>query len=289
MLKNREPDVAIYNWKAQAGNEATPWANRSSWRWTRARRAPARSYSIRPESPWPKPAGRWPSPIRRDGWVEHDSEAIFRADSVAVMRECRAVKGRTRRRIAEVAALGHLDQPARNHRRGCLGANATYDPGAPIHPAIVWQDRRTAAACDELRAAGLEAEVVEATGLVLDPYFSATKIAWILDQVDGARGRAEAGELLAGTIDAWLVWKLTGGRVHATDATNASRTLLMDLESQSWSETLCAMFRVPMAPVAGNPRPRCSADYRRDPWRATSLGGARRRSAGWPARPAERR
>jgi glycerol kinase len=119
--------------------------------------------------------------------------------------------------------------------------------GRPVHPAIVWQDRRTAGVCERLRADGAEAEVVRRTGLLLDPYFSATKIAWILDRVDGARARAERGELLAGTIDSWIVWRLTEGRVHATDATNASRTLLMELEQQTWSPELCALFGAPMA------------------------------------------
>jgi len=117
--------------------------------------------------------------------------------------------------------------------------------GVPIHPAIVWQDRRTAATCERLRAAGEEPRVARITGLLLDPYFSATKIAWILDQVDGARARAERGELLAGTIDTWVIWKLTGGRVHATDATNASRTLLFDLKTQDWSEEMSTLFAVP--------------------------------------------
>jgi glycerol kinase len=119
--------------------------------------------------------------------------------------------------------------------------------GRPIHPAVVWQDRRTAAVCETLKAKGAEPRVVELTGLLLDPYFSATKIAWILDRVEGARERAERGELLCGTIDCWLVWKLTGRAVHATDATNASRTLLMELETQAWSQELCDLFRVPRA------------------------------------------
>src|SRR5690606_25095520 len=109
----------------------------------------------------------------------------------------------------------------------------------------VWQDRRTADHCDDLRAAGVEPRVTEITGLLLDPYFSGTKLAWLLDNVPGARARAEAGELLAGTIDCWLIWKLTGGQVHATDATNASRTLLFDLRGQGWSEEMLRLLKVP--------------------------------------------
>jgi glycerol kinase len=172
----------------------------------------------------------------RDGWVEHDAEAIFEA-AVAVMREALEKVGRS---VAEVAALGITNQ----RETTVVWDRAT---GRPIHPAIVWQDRRTAEVCDRLRDEGAEAEVTAVTGLLLDPYFSATKIAWILDAVPGARGRAEAGELLAGTIDCWLIWKLTAGRVHATDATNASRTLLMELETQAWSPRMCALFGVPAA------------------------------------------
>ena len=171
----------------------------------------------------------------RDGWVEHDAQAIF-TDSVAVLREAVEKAGRA---MAEVAAIGLSNQ----RETTVVWDRAT---GAPIHPAIVWQDRRTAAVCDRLRGQGLEPMILQRTGLLLDPYFSATKIAWILDAVEGARGRAERGELLAGTIDAWMIWKLTGGAVHATDATNASRTLVMDLERQAWDPELAALFQVPM-------------------------------------------
>ena len=172
----------------------------------------------------------------QDGWVEHDAEAIFTA-AVAAMRQTLQTTGRG---LAEVAALGITNQ-----RETTVVWERTS--GRPIHPAVVWQDRRTAEVCDRLRAEGAEAQVTAVTGLLLDPYFSATKIAWILDAVPGARARAAAGELLAGTIDCWLVWKLTGGRVHATDATNASRTLLMDLEAQAWSPAMCELFGVPEA------------------------------------------
>ena len=119
--------------------------------------------------------------------------------------------------------------------------------GEPIHRAIVWQDRRTAETCDRLKSDGAEAEVRAKTGLLLDPYFSATKIAWILDNVAGARDRAERGELAAGTIDSFLLWRLTGGAVHATDATNASRTSLFDIHRQCWDAELCRLFDVPEA------------------------------------------
>jgi glycerol kinase len=170
-----------------------------------------------------------------DGWVEHDAEAIFQA-SVDVLRE--AVK-KAARAMDEVAAIGITNQ----RETVVVWDKAS---GQPIHKAIVWQDRRTAALCDRLRGEGREPRVTEISGLLLDPYFSGTKIAWLLDRVDGARARAEAGELLAGTIDSWVIWKLTGGRVHATDATNASRTLLFDIRQQAWSAEMGEMLDVPL-------------------------------------------
>ena len=183
-----------------------------------------------------------------DGWVEHDADAIFSA-SVDVLREAVQKAGRS---LSEVAAIGITNQ----RETVVIWARAT---GAPIHRAIVWQDRRTAEACDKLRHAGHEPRVTEVSGLLLDPYFSGTKIAWLLDHVDGARARAEAGDLLAGTIDSWVIWKLTGGRVHATDATNASRTLLFDIRKQAWSAEMGEMLGVPLRLM-----PRvldCAADY----------------------------
>ncbi|HEX8569364.1 MAG TPA: glycerol kinase GlpK [Caulobacteraceae bacterium] len=166
-----------------------------------------------------------------DGWVEHDAEEIF-SSSVSAMREV------LERASAPVAALGITNQ----RETTVVWERAT---GRPIAPAIVWQDRRTADGCAALRDGGVEPEVSRATGLRLDPYFSGTKAAWLLDHVDGARAAAQAGALAFGTIDSWLVWKLTGGRVHATDATNASRTLLFDLERLAWSDELCDLLRVP--------------------------------------------
>ncbi len=170
-----------------------------------------------------------------DGWVEHDAEAIFQA-CVEVLRE---VVQKAARTMAEVAAIGVTNQ----RETVVIWEKAT---GKPIHRAVVWQDRRTAEACETLRATGHEPRVTEITGLLLDPYFSGTKIGWVLDKVEGARARAEAGELLAGTIDAWVIWNLTGGKVHATDATNASRTLLFDIHRQDWSDEMGAMLGVPL-------------------------------------------
>ena len=171
-----------------------------------------------------------------DGWVEHDAEEIFAA-SIEVMREAIEAAGRGAEAVAAIGVTNQRETVVVWERKS----------GRPIHPAIVWQDRRTASVCDRLRDQGAEDEVSSKTGLLLDPYFSATKIAWILDAVAGARARAEAGELLCGTIDTWLCWKLTGGKVHATDATNASRTLLLDLDTQAWSEEMGRLFEVPLS------------------------------------------
>ena len=165
------------------------------------------------------------------GWVEHDPEEIWSA-TLAITREALTAAGGT------VAAIGITNQRE---------TTVVWDraSGAPIHRAIVWQDRRTAAHCQALRESGHEPAVTAKTGLLLDPYFSATKLAWILDHVDGARERAAAGELAFGTIDTFLIWRLTGGSVHATDATNASRTLLLDIRSQQWDDALLNLFDVP--------------------------------------------
>ena len=171
-----------------------------------------------------------------DGWVEHDPEEIFAA-CAAVINE---VIERSGRSASEVAAIGVTNQ----RETVVIWDRAT---GKPIHRAIVWQDRRTAATCEALRVSGHEPRVTAVTGLLLDPYFSGTKIAWILENVPGARTRAQAGDLLAGTMDSWVIWKLTGGRVHATDATNASRTLLFDLKQQAWSDEMLELLDVPAA------------------------------------------
>jgi glycerol kinase len=168
------------------------------------------------------------------GWVEHDPEDIWR-DTLATVRE---VIARSAVGIESVAALGITNQ----RETAVIWERAT---GRPIHRAIVWQDRRTAEDCARLKAAGAEDEVRRKTGLLLDPYFSGTKVAWMLDHVSGARTRAERGELAFGTIDTFLLWRLTGGRVHATDVTNASRTLLFDIHTQEWDEELLRLMRVP--------------------------------------------
>jgi glycerol kinase len=169
-----------------------------------------------------------------DGWVEHDPDDIWR-DSLATMRE---VIERCPGGAGDVAALGITNQ----RETVVVWDRAT---GEPIHNAIVWQDRRTAAECERLRAEGCESLVTDRTGLLLDPYFSGTKLAWILDNVAGARARAERGELAFGTIDSFLLWRLTGGRVHATDITNAGRTLLLDIERGEWDDELLRLLRIP--------------------------------------------
>src|SRR2546421_9742891 len=168
------------------------------------------------------------------GWVEHDAEDIWR-DTLATVRE---VIERVSAGVAGIAALGITNQ----RETAVIWERAT---GKPIHRAIVWQDRRTAAACAALKAAGAEPLVRSKTGLLLDPYFSGTKLAWLLDHVPGARARAERGELVFGTIDSFLLWRLTGGKVHATDATNASRTLLFNIHTGQWDDELLKILRVP--------------------------------------------
>jgi glycerol kinase len=170
------------------------------------------------------------------GWVEHDPEDIWR-DTLAVMHEAIAAAGL---RAEEIAAIGIANQ----RETVVVWERAT---GRAIHHAIVWQDRRTAGTCEQLRADGVEPLVRARTGLLLDPYFSGTKLAWILDNVADARARAERGELAFGTIDSFLLWRLTGGAVHATDPTNAGRTLLFDIHAQRWDEELLALLRVPAA------------------------------------------
>jgi glycerol kinase len=170
----------------------------------------------------------------RPGWVEHDPNEIW-ATQLAVAAEALARGGL---RADEIAAIGIANQRE---------TTIVWDreTGEPVCNAIVWQDRRTAGVCDALKAQGLEAAISAKTGLVLDAYFSGTKLAWILDNVPGARERAEQGNLVFGTVDCWLLWKLTGGRVHATDVTNASRTLLFDIHRGDWDDELLSIFGVP--------------------------------------------
>ncbi|MEN9676245.1 MAG: glycerol kinase [Verrucomicrobiota bacterium] len=170
----------------------------------------------------------------QSGWVEHDPQEIW-FSSLGV---CTEAIGRAKLRARDIAAVGITNQRE---------TTVVWDrkTGEPVSNAIVWQDRRTAGACDRLRADGVAPMIQRRTGLILDAYFSATKIAWILDTVPGARRRAEAGELAFGTVDSWLVWKLTAGQKHITDATNASRTLLFNIHRGEWDRDLLRLFDVP--------------------------------------------
>lgn len=181
------------------------------------------------------------------GWVEHDPEEIWSS----VVTTVKAALRKAGRKASEVAALGITNQ----RETIVVWDRAT---GKPIHNAIVWQDRRTAPLCQKLKKQGLEKTFTRKTGLLLDPYFSGTKIAWILDKVKGARRRAEKGELLAGTIDSFLIWRLTGGKVHATDATNASRTLVYNIEENAWDDELLAILKIPARML---PEVKDCADY----------------------------
>ncbi|KQN30734.1 glycerol kinase [Sphingomonas sp. Leaf34] len=167
----------------------------------------------------------------QSGWVEHDAEDIWR-DTVATLKDAAAADG------GKVAAIGITNQRE---------TVVVWDrrTGEPVHNAIVWQDRRTAKLCAALKADGNEPLVRERTGLILDPYFSGTKLKWILDNVDGVRARADRGELAFGTIDSFLLWRLTGGKVHATDASNASRTLLFDIHKGAWDPDMLRMLDIP--------------------------------------------
>ena len=170
------------------------------------------------------------------GWVEHDPQEIWQSQ-LSVLREAVSLAGIG---PAEIVALGITNQ----RETTVLWDRQT---GLPVAPAIVWQDRRTAAQCEALKAAGREPLFRSRSGLVLDPYFSGTKLAWLLDHVPGARARAERGELAFGTVDSWLAWKLTDGRLHVTDVSNASRTLLFDLHRGGWDDELLGILGIPAA------------------------------------------
>ena len=172
----------------------------------------------------------------RPGWVEHDPEEIWRVTA----QQAREALAAGRREGMDVVGIGITNQRETT-------VVWERESGKPLHRAIVWQDRRTAARCRELKEQGREPWVRERTGLVLDPYFSGTKVEWILENVSLARRRADAGELAFGTIDSWLIWRLTNGASHATEPTNASRTLLYDVGRLAWSEELCDLFGVPMS------------------------------------------
>jgi glycerol kinase len=172
----------------------------------------------------------------QDGWVEHDPEEIWQS----VLSVCRQVLQQAELTGIEVAGIGITNQRE---------TTIVWDrkSGKPLYNAIVWQDRRTAEYCAKLKTAGNEEHVSVLTGLLLDPYFSATKLRWILDNVAGARAKAEVGELAFGTIDSFLLWRLTGGQSHATDATNASRTMLFNIHSQQWDDSLLKLFQIPQS------------------------------------------
>jgi glycerol kinase len=175
----------------------------------------------------------------RPGWVEHDPNEIW-ASQIKVARE---VLDRAHVGSRDLAAVGITNQ----RETTIIWDRET---GEPIYNAIVWQDRRTASICDKLKADGCEPVIQQRTGLVIDAYFSAGKIAWILDHVPGAREQADAGTLAFGTVDSWLVWKLTGGRTHITDASNASRTMLFNIHTGTWDQDLLRLFRVPASLLA---------------------------------------
>ena len=178
----------------------------------------------------------FPQHFPRPGWVEHDPEDIWRT-TVATIRTALADASVS---ATDIAAIGITNQ-----RETTLIWDR--DTGTPIHNAIVWQDRRTADVCRALVKDGAEPAITEKTGLIVDPYFSGTKIAWLLDNVEGARTRAEVGKLAFGTVDCFLLWRLTGGKVHATDATNACRTMLFDISANDWDDDLLKLLNVPRA------------------------------------------
>ena len=178
----------------------------------------------------------FPQHFPQSGWVEHDAEDLIGS----TVTTCAMAIEKAGIEVGDIAAIGITNQ----RETTLVWDKAT---GKAIHRAIVWQDRRTADTCARLKADGHEATITAKTGLLADPYFSGTKAAWILDHVEGARARAEAGELLFGTVDTFLIWHLTGGTVFATDATNASRTMLYDIHAGAWDAELCAMIGVPMA------------------------------------------
>ena len=170
------------------------------------------------------------------GWVEHDPQEIWQTQ-IAVAA---AALERAQIQPRDITAVGIANQRE-------TSIVWERDSGNPVYNAIVWQDRRTAGICDQLREAGHEGTIQKLTGLILDPYFSATKIAWILDHVPGARAQAEAGRLICGTVETWLIWKLTGGKVHVTDPSNASRTMLFNLHTGAWDPELLKLFSIPQS------------------------------------------
>ena len=201
----------------------------------------------------------FPQHFPHSGWVEHDPAEIW----ASVLSTCRAALDKARLAASEIAGIGITNQ-----RETALIWDR--ETGVPIHNAIVWQDRRTAPFCAELRKEGFEPDLTRRTGLLADPYFSGTKVKWLLDNVEGARTQAEAGGLCFGTVDSFLIWRLTGGAAHVTDATNAARTLLYNIREGAWDAEICARFGIPVAmlPEVHD----CAADF--GTARADHLGAA---------------
>ncbi|KIN61981.1 Glycerol kinase [Sulfitobacter noctilucicola] len=190
----------------------------------------------------------FPQHFPQSGWVEHDPADLWDT----TLRTCRGALEKAELQAVDIAAIGITNQ-----RETVIVWDKTT--GEPVYNAIVWQDRRTADTCRQLREAGHEEIIIERTGLLLDPYFSGTKLKWILESVDGVGTRAAEGDLLFGTVDCFLIWKLTGGKVHATDATNAARTMLYDIRKGRWSTTICEMLGIPMSML---PEVKdCAADF----------------------------
>jgi len=186
--------------------------------------------------------------FNRSGWVEHDPADIWST----VAATCRSAIARVNAKAADIVAIG-----VANQRETTLVWEK--ETGKPVYNAIVWQDRRTSAYCSELKADGHENLLTERTGLLCDPYFSGTKLKWIIDNVEGVKQKAHAGKLLFGTIDCYLIWKLTGGEIHATDATNAARTMLYNIQTGQWDKDICGLLDIPMnlLPVVKD----CAADF----------------------------
>ncbi len=200
----------------------------------------------------------FPQHFPNSGWVEHDAADLW----TSTVATCRAALDGADLSAGDIAAIGITNQRE---------TTVVWDrkTGQPIHNAIVWQDRRTSEICKSLRSEGFEEAVTNRTGLLLDPYFSGTKLEWLLDNVEGARARAKRGELAFGTIDSWLVWNLTDGAQHLTDATNAARTMLYDIHKGRWSQTICERLNIPMSML---PEVRdCASDFGQT--RADLFGG----------------
>src|SRR6202795_2473910 len=197
----------------------------------------SRAIAFRSDIPSAPPAqAEFAQHFPASGWVEHEPEDIW----TSTIATCREALKKATVTAKDIAAIGITNQ----RETTVVWDRAT---GTAIHRAIVWQDRRTADICARLKAEGHEPAITGKTGLIIDPYFSGTKVAWLLDYVPGARARADRGELMFGTVDSYLLWRLTGGKVHATDATNASRTLLLDIHQGRWDNRLLSLLGVPKA------------------------------------------